>query len=324
MLLLLAAQAALATYSVVVADTATGELGSAGASCVGDLAVSIIQEIVPGVGAVHAQAYINLEGRDAAGQALRDGAAPQEIIDAVTSPGFDDAASYRQYGVVDLSARAAGWTGSDNGVWAADEQGTSGQLTYSVQGNILTSLDVLARSREALLEGGGCDLPERLMLALEAGAREGEGDSRCTGAGIPSDSAYLRVVSADGTERVFLEVVDTAPQDPLVLLREQLDAWRADEPCPPEDTGSGTPTDTTATTTETTGTTTETTGTGTTGGSSSASTAASTGTPEDTDAGAATLGDGGGCGCAVGESHVGGWLALLSGLVGVRRRRTVA
>lgn len=301
MVLLLAAQAALATYSVVVADTATGEIGGAGASCVGDLAVSIIQEIVPGIGAVHAQAYFSPEGRDAAGQALRDGVPPQEIIDAVTSPGFDDAASFRQYGIVDLSGGAAGWTGVDNGAWAADEQGANSELAYSVQGNILTSLDVLARSRQALLDGGGCDLPERLMLALEAGAQRGEGDSRCTGDGLPSDSAFLRVVSMDGTERVFLEVVDTAPQNPLELLRQQLDAWRLDEPCPPVEAG---------------------TTTGTTGGSTHGSAATPTGSS--TDPGAARVRDEGGCGCAVGASHVGGWLALLSGLVGIRRRRTVA
>src|SRR5687767_4168129 len=30
-----------------------------------------------------------------------------------------------------------------------------------------------------------------------------------------------------------LDVVDTAPQNPLVMLRAQFDAWRATHPCPP-------------------------------------------------------------------------------------------
>jgi len=45
----------------------------------------------------------------------------------------------------------------------------------------------------AAFEAGGCDLAERLMLALEAGAQHGEGDARCKERGIPSDSAFIEV-----------------------------------------------------------------------------------------------------------------------------------
>ena len=60
-----------------------------------------------------------------------------------------------------------------------DRQGTSGAFTYSVQGNILTSRAVIDRAEVAFPETG-CDLADRLMLALEGGAMNGEGDSRCT------------------------------------------------------------------------------------------------------------------------------------------------
>ena len=72
------------------------------------------------------------------------------------------------------------------------------------------------------------------MLALEAGAQNGEGDSRCTNGGIPSDSAFIEVDregEAAGTY-LRLDVTNTSPQNPLVLLRQQFDAWRATHPCP--------------------------------------------------------------------------------------------
>ena len=79
---------------------------------------------------------------------------------------------------------------------------------------------------------GGCDLADRLMLALEAGAQNGEGDSRCTGGGIPSDSGFLHVDNADGSVLLHISVTDTGPQSPLPELRQMYDAWRATNPCP--------------------------------------------------------------------------------------------
>jgi len=80
------------------------------------------------------------------------------------------------------------------------------------------------------------------MRALEAGGQPGEGDSRCTGSGIPADSAFLQVDregEAAGTY-LLLDVTSTAPQNPLVLLRARYDTWRAANPCPappPPDAG---------------------------------------------------------------------------------------
>lgn len=111
-----------------------------------------------------------------------------------------------------------------------DRQGELGALTYSVQGNILTSAAVLDQAIAAL--PAGCDLPDRLMRALEAGAANGEGDNRCTPGGIPADSAFLQV-DRDGEPAgsyLVLDVTDTAPDDPIARLRAQYDAWRASHP----------------------------------------------------------------------------------------------
>jgi uncharacterized Ntn-hydrolase superfamily protein len=129
--------------------------------------------------------------------------------------------------------RTAGYTGSGTMPYAADHQGSAGQFAYSVQGNILTSAKVLAQA-SAAFEQGGCDLAERLMLALEAGAQGGQGDSRCTDKGIPSDSAFLQLERPDTAEGGYLSLrVETSGDDnPLPQLRAKLDAWRVQHPCP--------------------------------------------------------------------------------------------
>ena len=140
----------------------------------------------------------------------------------------------RQYGVVDLMGRSAGFTGAGAMNYKEDRQGSVGTFTYSTQGNILTSQLVIDQT-EAGFRAGGCDLAERLMRALEAGAQNGEGDTRCTGPKqIPSDSAALQVdlpgQAAGGYLRI--SVRGTGTTNPLVPLRTMFDTWRATHPCP--------------------------------------------------------------------------------------------
>jgi uncharacterized Ntn-hydrolase superfamily protein len=221
-----------ATYSIVATDSATREVGGAVTSCVGTLSVSVVYGGVPGHGAVHAQAQLGGPGKNAAVMQLGSDTDPMAIITSITATSFDANAQRRQYGIVDLMGRAAGFTGTQALAFADDRQGQVGTYTYSIQGNILTSAAVLDQAAAAF--PGGCDLADRLMLALEAGAANGEGDSRCTGDGIPSDSAFLEV-DRDGEAAgsyLRLDVTNTSPQNPLVLLRAQYDAWRAMHPCP--------------------------------------------------------------------------------------------
>jgi uncharacterized Ntn-hydrolase superfamily protein len=100
---------------------------------------------------------------------LRDDVDPADIIAEITSPDFDPSASVRQYGIVDLFGRAAGFTGQNDMPYAEDRQGFVDLYTYSVQGNILTSGRVIDQA-EAAFTSIGCDLADKLMLSLEAGA----------------------------------------------------------------------------------------------------------------------------------------------------------
>ncbi|HYQ18491.1 MAG TPA: DUF1028 domain-containing protein [Polyangiaceae bacterium] len=221
------------TYSIVGADTQTREVGGAGTSCLTGDDVYVIYGGVPGHGVVHAQAYYSVDGRTRGKRLLATDTAPAAIVAALIDPAFDSEPTIRQYGVIDVLGRSAGYTGSGTTAYASDRQGVSGVFAYSVQGNILTSAKVLERAAVAF-ETSGCDLAERLMSALESGALDGEGDSRCTSRGIPSDSAFLQVERPDGVAGDYLSLrVKTSGSDsPLPELRQKLTTWRASHPCP--------------------------------------------------------------------------------------------
>lgn len=294
---LLAGTTANATYSVVAIDREARQVGGAGVSCVGSLDVSVIYGSVPGVGAVHAQAALYIAGRDEAVRLLEEGLAPGGILAAVTDTSFDPLSASRQYAVVDLEGRSAGYTGLECGAHASDAQGELEPYVYSVQGNILTS-EAVIQNAEAGFRAEGCDLAERLMRSIEAGARNGEGDSRCTVDGLPADSGFVHVDLEDGTEYMHLTVKDTSPESPLTQLRTQFDAWRLEHPCPePVTPGAG--------------------GGGGAGGAGSANVGAGGGTPGEADDGA--------CACsAPGRAGAGSlhavWLALAA-TAWLRRRR---
>jgi len=230
----LAAAPVSATYSVAAVDPATGEVGGAGASCVGSASVAQIYVGVPGRGVVMAQALLGGSYRLAEARAMLESeVAPEELLRRLTDPAFDPAAARRQYGVVDLRGRSAGYTGASTMSWAGDRRGARDGFVYAVQGNILTGEEVLVAMEDGF---EGCDLAARLMSALEAGGAGGIGDRRCTPEGIPADGAFLRVDRSEG-EWLRIEVDDVAPQSPVARVRARFDEWRRAHPCPslPED-----------------------------------------------------------------------------------------
>ena len=72
------------TFSIVAVDTVTGEIGSAGASCVGpfgEVGAFILSDVIEGIGAIHTQAYWNATNQQNAHNKMLEGLSPQEIID---------------------------------------------------------------------------------------------------------------------------------------------------------------------------------------------------------------------------------------------------
>ena len=240
LLFLLAAQSTWSqdTFSIVAVDPATGEVGSAGATCVegiGSLGgVILLSGIIPGRGGINAQAYIcvnphiNLDNGVAR---LSEGNTPQEVIDwlvandACFSQNFNP--EYRQYGVAALNAlgepEVAAFTGQNADDWKGHLLGAN----YAIQGNILLGPEVLEGMESGFLHTQGT-LAERLMAAMQ-GANIPGADARCLDAGTSSTSAFLRVFKPDDDlDNPWLELnVAEAPAgvEPIDSLQALFDAW---------------------------------------------------------------------------------------------------
>ncbi|RFN60159.1 DUF1028 domain-containing protein [Marixanthomonas ophiurae] len=189
------------TFSIVAVDPNTGEIGSAGATCIsaedGALAIS---DIVLGVGAIHTQSFYLPANQNNARIRMEAGDSPQEIIDWLIANDAQGNPSQRQYGVVDLNnnnPRSAAFTGED----CFEEFLHITGPNYSIQGNILISEEVVTDMETAFLETEGT-LADKLMAALQGAKRPGA-DSRCLDFGISSASAFLRVANPSDTDSSY-------------------------------------------------------------------------------------------------------------------------
>jgi len=189
------------TFSIVAVDPATGEIGSAGATCISAEDGALwISDIVLGVGAIHTQAYWNSSNQNNAHTRMVAGDSPQEIIDWLVANDVGNNPNLRQYGVVDLNGgnpRTAAYTGTSTDDVKIHITGPN----YSIQGNILISADVVNDMETAFLNETGT-LADKLMAALQGAKRPGA-DSRCLDFGISSASAFIRVANPSDTDSSY-------------------------------------------------------------------------------------------------------------------------
>jgi uncharacterized Ntn-hydrolase superfamily protein len=250
-----------ATWSIVVVDTATGEVAIGCATC---LTGFDLEQWVPvmmvGVGGACSQSSIDGDGkiRTTIWDGFLNGTKPLDILKKVKQ--FDPSWSNRQIGIVDMQARSQTYTGTQCGHFAGGRTGTTGTIVYSIQGNVLTGLPVVDLAEQAILNTSG-DLSEKLMAAMEAAASMG-GDGRCScnpsapdSCGSPppgfdpkrdksADCGFMmvsRIGDSDGncsvggcSNGVYYLNLNVAFQsrtdkDPVVQLRGLFDAWRATE-----------------------------------------------------------------------------------------------
>lgn len=195
------------TFSIVAVDTITGEVGSAGASCIpGSM---IISDVHPGLGAIHTQSYWNAINQDSASSLMDQGYAPQDIIDWLVANDAQNDPTIRQYGIVDLieGGRSAGYTGEN----CFDFKGHKLGENYAIQGNILLGQSILDDMEAAFLTQYGT-FEEKLMASLMAANVTGA-DTRCTPYGTPAISAFIRVADPDNSEdSLYMDInVNNAP-----------------------------------------------------------------------------------------------------------------
>ena len=215
------------TFSIVAVDTLTGQIGSAGASCIqGSI---IISDVHPGLGAIHTQSYWNASNQDSASSLMEQGYEPQDIIDWLVENDAQNDPTIRQYGIVDLleGGRSAAFTGEN----CSDFKGHKIGDTYAIQGNILLGQSILDDMEEAFLTQYGT-FEEKLMASLMAANVVGA-DTRCTPYGTPSISAFIRVSDPNDYENhLFLDInVDNAPLtlNPLDSLHVLYWDWKIEQ-----------------------------------------------------------------------------------------------
>jgi uncharacterized Ntn-hydrolase superfamily protein len=247
-----------ATWSVIAVDSRTGRVVIASATCVsqerlerfpakGLMDVQAI--VVPGVGVAAAQAGVarTRENQRLIYRELDAGTSPDRIIEMLKA---DPRIESRQFGIVDLQGRCAGFSGSDNGAASLSVQDSIPQLGiyFSVQGNILAS-DAVVHGAVAAFKAEGGTLTDRVMAAMEAADGAG-GDRRCTCESEPildapcdgktAHVAYLLAADPDdprgegvndGDYFLYLNVTDSdiRPHEnanPVITLRMRYDAWK--------------------------------------------------------------------------------------------------
>ena len=242
-----------ATWSIVVVNTKTGEVGIAGATCIPNSGIKpTIAVVRVGHGAAAAQAAVGgVATRQLIWNGFINGDSPAQIL--LDLEAFDPSHQSRQYGIVDLFHDPIGFTGSIAGEGKLDVWGTVGDLKYSIQGNVLTGPEVVLAAETALLTTPG-DLGQKIMAGMEWARRLG-GDGRCscsignpTGCGVPprnftksNHTAFIVVARIGDTDGVcqqsngcangdyYLSIKNKggiAAPDPLYIIEELYAEWR--------------------------------------------------------------------------------------------------
>ena len=215
------------TFSIVAVDLNNGQVGSAGASCIGGSI--IISDIHPGVGAIHTQSYWSGYNQLIASDLMDSGLSPDEIIDYLIENDVNNNPSIRQYGIIDIydGGRSAGYTGEN----CMDYKNHILGDTYAIQGNILLGEEILINMENNFNSTVG-SLSAKLMASLQGANIEGA-DSRCLDNGTSSLSAFIRVAEASDSEDSFfldLNVNNTNNgQEPIDLLQALYDQWLYDQ-----------------------------------------------------------------------------------------------
>jgi len=212
--LLFAPASALATWSVIAVDRATGRVVIASATCVDrddQFLMGVQAVVVPGKGVAACQAGVDgtHKNQTLVFEELQKGTDPKRIIEMLSQ---DPAFQSRQFGILDLQGRSAGHSGLSNGYVSQDIQGQvpGTEIFYSIQGNILRAGYVVPNAVQAFLKTNGT-ITDRVMAAMEAADGSG-GDSRCNCPPWPTDGS-MPAVACDGRTSTVAYILAADPKD---------------------------------------------------------------------------------------------------------------
>lgn len=215
-----------ATWSIIIIDPKTKEIGIAGASCTSNC--SGIGSIVPSNGAIIVQAMSNFNAHDMGRKAIIAGHPIEGILDALRESRFDP--EHQQYAIMTLrQMNPVTYTGDSTIFY-------NGALTangISVQGNLLSNENVLKAIFDAVVQAqkDSLSIHEILMQALEAGSEAG-GDKRC--GEQRAQSAFIKVAKPeDNAETPYLNLFITGRpkggENAVAVLRKEYEKWKKEK-----------------------------------------------------------------------------------------------
>jgi hypothetical protein len=256
-----------ATWSIIAVDLSTRRLVIASATCVNNndqFLMGVQAVVVPGIGVAACQAGVDgtHQNQMLVFRELQKGTDPKQILEMLSA---DPAFQSRQFGILDLRGRSAGFSGLSNGYVSQDIQGRvpGTDIYYSIQGNILRPGLVVPNAEAAFLTTKGA-LTDRVMAAMDAADGSG-GDSRCQCPPWPTDGstpanpcdgktshiAYILMSDPgdtngdshnNGNYAMYLTVAQPGPNrgpgairqgenlNPVKTLRARYDEWRKAQP----------------------------------------------------------------------------------------------
>ncbi len=213
---------AFATWSIIMIDRRTNEIGIAGASCTYNCYG--IGKIIPNMGAIIVQAMSNNRAREKGVEMILAEATPEQIIQALRNPDFDP--ERQQYAVVTVRYidSPSTYTGDSTNLF----KGTLTKSGVSVQGNTLTSAIELSMIMQAVEKGqkGSLNIADILMSALEAGSTAG-GDKRC---GEQKATSAFIIVAKPQDKKPYLNLnifgQSKGGQNAVEMLRSKFEKWK--------------------------------------------------------------------------------------------------
>lgn len=216
------------TFSIVAVDTVTGEIGSAGASCVGPIGgvgAFILSDVIEGIGGIHTQASYLAQNQQNARARMLQGFSPQQIINWLVANDAQGNPTIRQYGIVDLTRK--GESAAYTGVNCINYKNHVTGPGYAIQGNILLGQVIIDTMHSTFLNTPG-PLADRLMATLQAAKILGA-DTRCAARGTSSQSGFVKVVRIGDGGTPYLQIVvpDTpVATDPINVLQGMFNNWK--------------------------------------------------------------------------------------------------
>lgn len=243
------------TWSIVIVDSETKEVAVGTVTCLTSFdLLALVPVVVVGKGGAAVQAAGDFDGirRPIIFDNLLLETAPDEILVLLAQIAGHQS---RQYGIVDSQDQKITFTGNQASQWAGGVVGTSGSMSYAIQGNILAGSCVVPAIEQAVLETEG-DIAAKLMAGMQA-ARQAGGDGRCscspnnpTGCGCPpanfTKSGHIGTMvvariadiddevcnaggCADGLYFMKFNVPfqSAGNTDPVIQLQGMFDHWRS-------------------------------------------------------------------------------------------------